>query len=376
MANTHENGKNLQRLNALIFDTIPDVQNWGRVIEEVLNLTGAAKGILALRASRDANFRIPAKVLSSPLIVNFDLAYVESFIEHYAALDPWTPVEEAHPPVDPYPLSRYVDAASLKASEFWEWLAPQGISDTVVVKIGETEGHWVGLNIFFDGMDVAVRDNVMALIEEVIPSLRRAWEIGEVHRLSSHQAGVRLNEISFMPMAAFFCRANGTTNMVTNRLRQLREFEHDLFRSIEPIIRFQLREHQEVFTGLLHKATKVGDTVAQDLVCGDRDINLSVSCVTASEDVIGRRTEQFLGVFADPLFEGRKKVEERTLLGELTLREKELLEYLRDQETTISGFSKKTGISPHTADFHWRNLKKKLHINSIYELRTFLNNQR
>ncbi|AXS40684.1 helix-turn-helix transcriptional regulator [Breoghania sp. L-A4] len=375
MTNARVSARTSQRLNAFVFDTIPDVQNWEQVIKEILNLTGAAKGILALRANRDANFRIPARVLSSPLIVNFDLEYVESFIERYAAIDPWTPIEEAHPPIDPYPLSKYLDLVSLKASEFWEWLAPQGISDTIVVKIGETEGHWVGLNIFFDGTDVAVRDNVMALLEDVLPALRRAWEIGEVHRLSSHQAGVRLNEISFMPMAAFFCRADGTTNMVTNRLRQLAEFQPDLFRSIEPIVRFQLQQHQEVLVGLLTKATRLGDTIAQDLVCGDRNINLSVSCVTASEDVIGRRTEQFLGVFADPLFEGRKKIEDRALVSELTLRERELLEYLRDPENTISGFSKETGISSHTADFHWRNLKKKLDVNSIFALRTFLNSR-
>jgi hypothetical protein len=161
-----------------------------------------------------------------------------------------------------------------------------------------------------------------------------------------HVSGGRphLNEISFMPMAAFFCRANGATNMVTNRLRQLSEFQSDLFRSIEPAVIFQLQEHQEVFTGLLHKATRLGDTVAQDLLCGDRDINLSVSCVTASEDVIGRRTEQFLGVLADPLFEGRKKIEERSLLSELTARERELLEYLRDPKNTISGFSQRIGV--------------------------------
>lgn len=367
MPRTQPTPQALQRLNALLLDAIPDVRNWGRVIQEILKETGAAKGVLALRMNYTADFRLPAKVLESPLVVNFEPEFIESYVERYRALDPWTEIEKLHPPVNPFALSKYLPIEALKETAFWEWLEPQGISDTVVVRLGETEGHWAGLNIFFDVEDDRTRERVMALLAALQPSLRRVWEISEIHHKLSNQMGVRLKEISFMPLAAFFCRADGTANMVTEQLLELCAFNEDLLLSIEPKIRF--RSHQVEFAGLLEQAAQLGQTASCDLALGDRAVLLSISRVTSSEDVLGRRTEQFLGVLVDPLFEGRRRFQERLARADLTERERELLDYLMESpKHTLVSFAARIGKTEHAADYHWRNIKKKLGILTLGEL--------
>ena len=132
----------------LAFQTIPNVEKWEAVIRKLLAMTGARKGIMSLRSTTSADFVVPSGVLDSPLIVNFDRSFVQSFVEEYIAHDPWTPIERAHHPHLPYVLSTHIAPAELRRSKFWEWLEPQGIDDTIVAEVGRSKGTWVGLNLY------------------------------------------------------------------------------------------------------------------------------------------------------------------------------------------------------------------------------------
>lgn len=362
----------MQRLIDAIFGTITEVENWGAVIKSLLGLTGAAKGILALRANQTADFRVPSRVLESPLIINFDQCFVESFVAYYVNCDPWTTIEVKHPPVRPYALSEYLPVECLRTLEFWSWLEPQGISDTIVVLIGETEGHWVGMNIFFDASDDAVRDAVFDVLGETLPIMRHAWRIGELHRLSANSTYGRSGGVAQIPLTAVFCNRDGTINAATEQFRQISGDLWGLFQSIESTVRFSLAAHQSAFVSLLEHAARTGSTVVDVIHHGDRTITISVSPVTAEEDIIGRYSEEYLVVLSDPVFDGRRRLESLNLRERLTHRERELLDYLRDPAATIASFSAGIGRSKHTSDYHWRNLKKKLGIRSISELRELM----
>ena len=359
-------------INTAILDTVTDLGKWGDVIRLLIETSGASKGILALRQHRNANFKIPSGVLDSPLLLGFSNAEIEDYVTEFVAVDPWTKIEEKHPPVKPYALSTYLPLEDLIKSEFWEWLEPQNISDTVVVIVGSFESYWVGLNLFFDGQNKSVHQRIIALLEELLPSLKRAWKVGEIHRMASQQVGVTLREIAFIPLSAFFCQANGQTNMATDQLGALQNAEPDLLRCIEPSVKFELRHHQLQFTELLEQVAKSGVMDCSCLEYGEVDIVLSISRVTEAEDILGRQTAQFLCVLTHPLFDERTRV--NSLLGSIGLsdREEQLLDYLKARDSTISGFAGHIGKTKHAADFHWRNLKRKLGVNSLRDLRRLI----
>lgn len=358
-----------------MLEAITDLANWGDVIRHIVQTSGASKGILALRKTRDATFKVPSGVLDSPLLYGFSIPEIEEYVSKYIVMDPWTEIEEQLFPASPYALSKYLSIEELKKLEFWNWLEPQGISDTVVVNVGEFENYWVGLNLFFDGNDDTVRQRTIALLNELLPNLRRAWSISEIHRMASQQTGVTLREIAFIPLSAFFCRPNGQTNMATDQLRALQKAEPDLLRSIEPCVQFESRHHQIQFNKLLTQVDRDGGIDSTRLEFGEADIVLSISRVTEAEDILGRQTAQFLCVLDHPLFDERARVDSLMSSVGLSDREQQLLDYLKAPEATIAGFAEHIGKTGHAADFHWRNLKRKLGINNLKDLRRLLDEQ-
>jgi DNA-binding CsgD family transcriptional regulator len=359
----------IRAIDTAVLDTITDIGKWGDVIRLLIKTSGATKGILALRQSRSASFVVPSQILDSPLIVGFSMTEIERYVTDFVASDPWTEIEKKYHPTRPYALSKYLPFEDLKKAVFWEWLKPQDISDTVVVSVGSFEAYWVGLNLFFDGQDNMVQQRTIALLDEMLPNLKRAWSVSEVHRMASQQSGVTLREIAFLPLSAFFCKANGETNMATDQLRALQVSEPDLLRGIEPYVQFELRHHHRQYTQLLEQVAKDGITASTHLDHGDVEMVLSISRVTQAEDVLGRKTAQFLCVLTHPSFDEKTRINALIGSGKLSPREEELLNYLKEPGSTIVGFSNHIGKSKHAADFHWRNLKRKLGVNNLQDLR-------
>jgi len=369
------NQAEIRVIDNAILNAITDLSKWGDVIRLLVQASGAAKGILALRKNRDANFKVPGGVLDSPLLFGFSIPEIEDYVTRYIQVDPWTEIEENYFPAYPYALSKYLPLDQLRSLEFWDWLEPQGISDTVVVSVGTFDNYWVGLNLFFDGGDDTIRQRTIALLDELLHKLRRAWGVSEIHRMASQQTGVTLREIAFIPLSAFFCKADGQTNMATDQLHTLQEAEPDFLRSIEPCVQFELKHHQTQFKQLLEQVQLEGGTQSTRLEYGDESVSLSISRVTEAEDILGRQTAQFLCVLDHALFDERARVASLIATVELSNREREMLDYLKVENATIAGFATHIGKTRHAADFHWRNLKRKLGVNNISDLHRLLNEQ-
>lgn len=369
------NRSKLRAIDAAILEAITDLGKWGDVVKHIVQASGASKGILALRKTRDAAFKVPSGVLDSPLLFGFSNSEIEEYLSKYIFIDPWTEIEERVFPTFPYALSKYLSIEDLQKLEFWNWLQPQRISDSVVVNVGEFEDYWVGLNLFFDGDDDTLRQQTIALLNELLPNLKRAWNISEIHRMASQQTGVTLREIAFIPLSAFFCKPNGQTNMATDQLRAFQKAEPDLIRNIEPCVNFDSRHHQIEFNKLLKQVERDGGVSSTNLEFGEADIVLSISRVTEAEDVLGRQTAQFLCVLDHPVFNNRSRLEALVASVELSERERQMLDYLKDPKSTISGFANHIGKTGHAADFHWRNLKGKLGVSNLRELRLLFNRQ-
>ena len=90
---------------------------------------------------------------------------------------------------------------------------------------------------------------------------------------------------------------------------------------------------------------------------------MTIAKVTKTEDAIGRRNDQFLGVLTSPANQRWEHIRAAVEQGQLTTRQRELYEHLL-AGGSVRGFASAYDISEHTADFHWRKLKEKLGIQS------------
>ncbi|SPJ26180.1 helix-turn-helix transcriptional regulator [Palleronia abyssalis] len=186
-----------------LMETVECPASWEGALAALCSSVGAVRALITLRDLETADIYVPTEVAEtygSPLIHGFDPAEVHAYLSDYMVDDPWTEIEQRHPPVEPYAMSTYLPPEALRATRLWAWLEPLRIGDAVACEIGRTDRHRTILNLFLpldadpDRADIAV-DRLVPLL----PMVRKAWAIGrrfQVRGLSQDGLDALLGAIS------------------------------------------------------------------------------------------------------------------------------------------------------------------------------------
>ncbi|MFY0596298.1 MAG: hypothetical protein JXQ85_07705 [Cognatishimia sp.] len=181
----------LNTLSSKLIKAIQDPLLWHEALGDLCVFTKTDRALISLRDKKDASIVIPDDVseeFASPLIFGFSEAEVEAFLSDFGEVDPWTAIEKENYPYFPYCMSRYLPTDQLKQTEFWHWLQPMGISDSLVCEIGQTETYWAALNLYFEPENEDQVTAVLDRVKQVLPVLKSVWSTGRELQIAKSAA--------------------------------------------------------------------------------------------------------------------------------------------------------------------------------------------
>ncbi|MGI9408107.1 MAG: hypothetical protein ACR2O4_17150 [Hyphomicrobiaceae bacterium] len=352
-----------------IYDTWDDVQKWQDVLKALIETTGAAKGMLSVREAGTRGFVIAEPLTTTgcgPVQFGFSNEEIESYATRYVDFDPWTDIENLRRPVRPYALSAHLDENKLRSSRFWEWLEPQGVSESVVCEIASRQGYWIALNILF-AADERITRRTLDTLTDLQPAFRKAWRLGEVYRETETLKRQQALFLEQYHRPCAMVRRDGSILAMNSEARQYFSGKSNMFRIVQDrIVMLDMVLRQQFEAALVAPAPLPCATDGASAI----QINLPdhrwyVSCTGQAENVLGFETGMKLVVVASP-----GAGDEDLPIWEhpdLTFNGRKLVRHLAHGGTII-GFAKHTGLTRHGADYHWRRAKLVLGVSNVKEI--------
>ena len=356
----------IEILQQAIYKTIDDIEHWQEVLCLMCQLTGASKGIISLRDGLTAELVIPTDVrqeLSSPLLYGFSETEIGSYVTHYISLDPWTPFEKLFHPSEPTSLAKFVDLKTLQNSEFWQWLEPQGITDTTVLEIGQSAPNWIAMNLYYPTTTDTIKKKVLEYTRKLQGSMQDAWRIGQRLR-ASEQAPNRLGYfLERQPQAALILSATGEIILENNKAVTLKETETNIYQLNNRRVVF----HDPQLQGQLQEAMQTlrlsADGRLDEIKFSSKTLDLTLTLIEKAEDQLG--TDSGARLLSIGLVSAQLLPLWNNAL--LTKRERQLVELLANGGKIVD-FINSYGMSKSTGHFHWQNVKRKLGIKDRSEI--------
>jgi DNA-binding CsgD family transcriptional regulator len=359
--------KDLVILQQAIYKTIESIELWQDVLQLFCTLTGAKKGIITLRDRTTAELVIPNDVesdLSSPLLYGFSNEEIGSYIGHYIAYDPWTEFEKLYHPNTPIALSKYVKYDSITGSTFWEWLQPQGISDTVVLDIGASFPNWVAMNLYFDGQDAATKRKIVRYTSKLQETMQEVWSLGQKVRaaqLEPSRLGYFLDQ---QPDPSILLSPDGKIILANKKAEQLFNAPDSIIGRKEAEIIIQDKKLKKQYNNVMRLIKDVpGAKFHEKLDLKTGDFSLSLALIEKAEDQIGvDKAARLLTI--------KRLSKSLACVWEtpgLTKRERQLVEFIANGGRVID-FANSFNLSKSTSHFHWSNVKKKLNVQDRSEI--------
>ena len=361
-----------ERLNRAIYDTIENADAWTSVLQLFLDISGAKKGVIVLRDRLTAEMVFPttvARIFQSPLLNGFSKVEVDSYLNKYQDIDPWTEIEKVRHPHVPYALSDHYDHSELVRHKFWEWLKPQGIGDTVVAEIGQSGRNWVSMNLYFAAGDEDTKQAVLALVSELLWSMPYAWRVGEVVRDARRLEDRRVSFLGATPGAAFLLRSDRSI-IAQNTKADILLDEHAACLSVRNgRLVFKDRELQRLSDEAFDQfgPRRRAEDTPEEHVVDTPTLRITFIALGAREDFLGSDVATRLVTFVD-----RSAITDASLQPiwehpDLTTKERLLARSLAEGLTIIQ-HANKMKIGRDGANFHWRNLKEKLGVTKTRDI--------
>ncbi|WCE32039.1 LuxR C-terminal-related transcriptional regulator [Vibrio sp. SCSIO 43137] len=361
------------KLQALLLKTVTDIELWQDVLGQIATITGARKGIIMLRNKSTSDLYISKDIhfdLQSPMLYGLSNEEVGSYITHFYKVDPWTEIENKHHPVAPYAMSSYLPIDELEKTEFWQWLEPQGISDTVVVELHSSVDSWISLNMFFDGRDEKVKQATLELLRNMQDIFTQVWEFGMQHRATTASPESLNFFLEQQELPSLLVDGHSKVVKANEKAEQL------LAESSFPISnkdgylfikdRAELNKLREGIAALSKSESQPAALPTCDIKING--YNCLCTLLGEGEDVIGADTVlRMLSIKPEKTV----TVNGMCLIWEsegLTRREKELVEVLANGGRVVD-FMNQYNLAKSTSHIHWGNVKKKLNVkdrNEIY----------
>lgn len=367
----------LDPLTQALYETISNIEKWERVLQLLCEETGAKKAILMLRDRLTAELYIPKNLYYeyvSPVIYGFSTEEVKSYITTYSEHDPWTEIENLFHPCNAMALSKHLSLKELMASKFWEWLAPQGISDTIVLDLGTSKDCWVGINLHYDSHNKHIRDKIIKTLNNKREIMTDIWLSGKHHRMSSLDPQViryfvdqELDSAIVINSKNEIIHSNKKANtfleervIVKEDINRKLKFVDDVFLE-NATIAFQELDQKKIKTDSLNEIVKEFDV-------GSQGYSLKVVALENLENIIGEYKGNRLLVI---------KLRNNDLCDRIPIwdnpilsgKQRKLVEILANGGEIID-YAKIAHVKNETAYYHWNNVKKKLKLKDKTELFT------
>lgn len=193
-----------------LISCIENLKNWQNVLALLCTMTGAEKALVSLRNHNDSHLFLHPDLPTSPFQYNFDPNQAEIYLNRYAIRDVWCEIQTQHPPITPLVMSDHLPLSELHQTEFWKWLEPQGVDDTVVVRIGEAHGGWVALNLYFASQQSPDLERAVAVLTRHLQILKDTLALG----FKAHQSSADVEQLCDMLHAPYLvqaiCREDGS----------------------------------------------------------------------------------------------------------------------------------------------------------------------
>ena len=355
----------------LLNRTLDDIEVWEDVLEFLCKETGAKKAIITTREVPSAEIVISeaiSQMNQSPLLYGLSNEEIESYVIDYHEDDIWTKVENERRPYAPYSLAQHLPMSELKKSKLWNWLEPQGISDTIVAEVFSSPSHWIALNVYYDHADKPTRRNIFNFLSSFLPDIQRVWRLGQDIRSAQtllSSGGVLIEHYDF---AAILISPPSKILWINDKALSVLD-QHNIGRVENGELRLRnLTEKKWIksHTTALFNQNNLS-AIAEDMTYSMRsklsNVEFKLSRVAKFDSVLGIGSP----VFLVSLYPGGV-VPQTTLAGmlgaaDLTKTEKALVRHLSNGHS-IKSFGEATGTSEHNARFHWKNIKRKLGLHS------------
>ncbi len=364
--------RDLLILQEAIYNTIEDIELWQEVLHLIANLTGARKGIITLRDRSTAELVIPTDVrsdFSSPLLYEFTEQEVESYVSHFIQFDPWTEFEKLFHPTTPYALSKYLSQKSLKASQFWQWLEPQGISDTVVLDIGSNSSSWIAMNLYFSADDRGVKQKILNLTVDIQKTMQDAWRFGQTARAAQLEPKGLSYFLEQQPYACLLLEADMSVVLANGKAKKLLQDANNLLIDDRNNLIIQDNKFRRDFLCAMEALNSVRTGIGKlpEIELFNKNLIFTFTMIEKMEDMIG--TDKGLRLISilkssEHHLLNVKPIWENTVL---TKRERQLVELLATGGRVVD-FIHKYKLAKSTGHFHWQNVKQKLNVKDRTEI--------
>lgn len=137
------------RVMTRLSDTLDDPIAWEGVLDEIKQAVSAPHVLIAERDATGA-LMLGERPWEQPFVSGYDGEVGgRPYIEYYRHFDTWDKYEAGGRRTGPVLVSRAPGHAIREMSEFQDWLRPLDINENAYMKLFDTPGGWVGLNIHF-----------------------------------------------------------------------------------------------------------------------------------------------------------------------------------------------------------------------------------
>lgn len=200
------------RLVLLSLEAISDPEKWRRVLQYMMQATGAKAAIITLRDGKNCqivNDDTFEREYHSPLICGFPLEAIVYYLQELRTIDPWAEAQMTHYPKRPMLMSEVCPPDRVADQRFFSWLKAFGIHDTVVCELDQLPGYWTACNLFLDGMDTARANAVLSYMKEHHEFLQKAWKASQKQIHSQQSGRAALNHLATLEIAACITGPSG-----------------------------------------------------------------------------------------------------------------------------------------------------------------------
>jgi len=351
--------------------TLDDIEVWEDALKLLCDETGAKKAIITTRHIQSAEIVVSETIEQlnqSPLLYGLSNEEIESYVNEYHEDDIWTKVENERRPYAPYSLAQHLLIDELKKTRLWEWLEPQGISDTIVSEIFSSQTHWIALNVYYEYTDKKTRRKIFNFLNSFLPDMQRAWRQGQEIRSAESllsSGGVLIDHYDF---AAILMSPPNKVHWINDKaLTLLTEqniglVESSILRLRNLKVQNWIKSHANALFDNKGLNT-LTDEMTYSMKSQSSNVEFQLNRMSKFDSILGTGSPVFLVSLIPNGVVVRPTIESLISHPDLTKTEKALVRHL-SQGHSIKSFGEATSTTEDNARFHWKNLKTKLGLHS------------